>query len=299
VESIVQRSRTAAGSGPRKRTGRRPAGQRSASARPDSVAYPDPAHVPDWSPETLALLEDLTPLQRAFIEWYVSGCSAAEAYRKASGRDPGPSARNNGAQLLNKPHVRTAVAAAMRDRNVGARYDREWLLQKLYAVVCRCERSDRIGDMNVLIAAIRTMARIQGELQPLSRRRAIPRTQPVIVTAAQRGCRERIEEILRDADACAATRRATATASPTEVKSAGTAVVGEVASLPAPVTTCPPATTGAGSPPTRPAPNSDIELAVAEDFGEGSPTFVSNTLGAWITPYRRMAPGGGFMGVRG
>src|SRR5262245_41459721 len=104
--------------------------------------------------------------------------------------------------------------------------------------------------------------------------------------------------MLREADALAASNRAKATAGPPEGKSGGTAAVGAVASQPAPVTACPPATTRAGPSPTRLAPNSDIELPVAEDFGEGSPAFVSNHLGAWVTPYHRMAPGGGFMRVR-
>src|SRR5688500_12798450 len=113
---------------------------------PESVAYPDPSQVPDWSPETAALLADLTPLQSAFVQFMATGVTAAEAYRRARGRDPGPTARNNASQLANKPHVRAAVTAALRDRNFGARCDREWMLQRLYALVCRCEMSDRVGE---------------------------------------------------------------------------------------------------------------------------------------------------------
>ena len=169
--ATVPRRRRPAAARPARRAGAAPGGA-------ELVAYPDAASVPDWSPETVTLLEDLTPLQRTFVEWYVTGSTAAEAYRKASGRDPGPTARNNGSQLLNKPRVRVAVAAAMRDRNFDARSDREWMLMNLRAVVEHCSGSGRVEDMNSLIAAIRLMARLQGELQPLSRRRALPPPEP-------------------------------------------------------------------------------------------------------------------------
>src|SRR4029077_2369315 len=124
---------------------------RPAQARLDAVAYPNPAEVPDWTAETAALLDDLTPLQSAFVQWMATGRTAAEAYRLAAGRDPGPTARNNAAQLARKPHVRAALTAALRDRNVGARCDGEWVLQKLFAVVERCERSGRTRELYPMI----------------------------------------------------------------------------------------------------------------------------------------------------
>src|SRR4051794_11343315 len=111
-------------------------------------AFPDSADVPDWSADTLACLTDLTPLERAFTEWYSTGLNAAEAYRKAVGRPPGKAgdaAAQMGYKLRNRPRVKVAIAAALGDRNVGARMDREWLLQKLYLAVCRIEELDTPG----------------------------------------------------------------------------------------------------------------------------------------------------------
>jgi len=278
MKSVHDRARTAAGPRRDSAAGRRRS--RPAPAQPDP-SYPRPADVPDWSPATATLLDDLSALQRAFVEWYTAGCSAAEAYRKASGRDPGPTARNNGAQLLNKPHVRVALAAALRDRNAGARCDREWLLQKLYAIVERCDRSGRVADMNALIGAIRLMARIQGELQPLSRRRALP-PPPEVETTNIRRFRERIEAIRREADAQAAANRA--------AKAAGDHpdAVQKPASPPAGPATADP-------PPPPPAPPADPSTPPCRDVvGLPSPT------PPWVPPCRvsgrgRLEPP--FMGV--
>jgi hypothetical protein len=251
VETEVLRQRATGRLSPDLRSRRRWSDTRPITVPSDPIAYPAPADTPDWSPETLALLDDLTPLQRAFVEWYASGCSAAAAYRKASGRDPGPTARNNGAQLLNKPHVRVAVAAALRDRNVGARCDREWMLQKLYEVAEQCERSGRVADMNALIGALRLMARLQGELQPLSRRRALPPPPEPPESPAQRRCRERIEEYMREADARAAADRAAKAAGDRSHAAQQSAAPPANAATADPPTMAPPQTVGQVSPPVR------------------------------------------------
>ena len=136
--------------------------------RAEEVSGP-PALTPSCPPGRLI---PLTPPQRAFVEWYSTGSSAAEAYRKASGRDPGPTARNNGAQLLHKPHVRVAVAAALRDRNVGARCDREWKVRRLRAAIERCAADPRISAQAAVGTLVMQMAKLQGELPPRSGRRA-------------------------------------------------------------------------------------------------------------------------------
>src|SRR5947209_11748801 len=130
----------------------------TARERPTPPAATRTSDGPDWSAETLAVLDDLTPLRRSFVEWYVAGLCGAEAYRRASGRDPGAGARNNAAQLLRRADVRAAIAVATRDRNVGARRDREWMLEHLRATVEYCRHSFRAADQGTLVAALALMA---------------------------------------------------------------------------------------------------------------------------------------------
>src|SRR5687768_8747474 len=110
---------------PSKPTGRQPS--RRSPRRPssaDQVRLPPPNSVVDWSPPTLALLGQLTPLEQGLVQWMAAGCSAAEAYRRTTGNDS-MSARQSAYQVRSRPAVRAALAAALADRNLGARLDRE------------------------------------------------------------------------------------------------------------------------------------------------------------------------------
>jgi Terminase small subunit len=177
------------------------------TARQPQAAHRAPADVPDWSQETLDLLARLTPLERGFVEHYASGCNGAEAYRRASGREAGAdtdTSRQLAYKIKNRPRVRAALQAALADRNVGARVDREWIIQKLHSIVCKCEESGSVRAMNTLATAIRLMARVQGELDG-------SRQPPPSAQAGGPGhVRRRIEEIIADVERLAAERRAEA-----------------------------------------------------------------------------------------
>jgi hypothetical protein len=82
----------------------------------------------DWTLATRALLDALSPLQRAWVEWRADRLTGAEAYRRAAGRDPGVGARNNSRQIAVKAGVREALAAALGERAAGARVEWDRLL---------------------------------------------------------------------------------------------------------------------------------------------------------------------------
>lgn len=130
------------------------------------VTCPLPSHVPDWSDETMALMEELTPLQQTFVAWIVAGKNMTEAYRLASGRmDATSQAVCPIAHNLKKiPKVKAAIAAAIRDRNFGARMDREWMLMKCMAQIEECEKSTDIRRKNAIPQLIRLVAELKGEI---------------------------------------------------------------------------------------------------------------------------------------
>lgn len=130
---------------------------------PIAVTYPDPAVVPDWTESTLILLAGLTPLERAVVEWVATGCSAADAYRRATKRET-DTAKQNAYDIRHRPTVAAAIQSALKDRNVGARCDREWKLAKLQAAIAKCEASDHPLAPGTLGKLVKTMAELQGEI---------------------------------------------------------------------------------------------------------------------------------------
>jgi hypothetical protein len=56
------------------------------------------------------------------------------------------------------------LAAALRDRNVGARVDREWLLMKLFTLVAECEQRGTPRTTRRLVEVIQLIAKMQGWL---------------------------------------------------------------------------------------------------------------------------------------
>jgi hypothetical protein len=102
------------------------------------------------------------------VEHFTSTLNAAEAYRKASGRDAesGPDAsRQLGHKIRVRPRVQLAIESALKDRNSDARCDRQWLLAKLLAIIDKCDESNQPGALNTLIEAITLIAKIKGELR--------------------------------------------------------------------------------------------------------------------------------------
>jgi hypothetical protein len=168
----------------------------------DSVRYPTAAEVPDWSPATLAAFEGLTKLERAFVEWYVAGKNAAEAYRLARGADESDAeqdySRQYGYAIQSRPRVKAAVEAGLKDRNFGARSDLEWKLAKLRAAIEKCERSNDIKAQVALGGLIHKMAELQGEVRP---------TGETDGGDQRGGVRVRILEILADADRLVGSRK--------------------------------------------------------------------------------------------
>ena len=121
---------------------------------------------PEWSPQTLAFLAKLTPLERRFTEWYAAGYSGAEAYRRATNRrrSQDDAARQQAFKIRTRPRVAAAIQAALNDQPVGARCDREWLLAKLRAIVEEAADSRSPSASSTALTAITLMARIQGNL---------------------------------------------------------------------------------------------------------------------------------------
>lgn len=149
------------------KAGRAAAPRRAAPPKEAAVvAYPDAAAVPDWSEKTLALLERLTPLERAFVEWGATGMSAAEAYRKAAGSESG-FAKQSAYHIRHRPPVAAALHAALKDRNVGARCDREWKLAKLRGAIEACALDEKNPKSQAAVGKlVMQMAQLQGEVGP-------------------------------------------------------------------------------------------------------------------------------------
>ena len=145
---------------------------RRPAASPDlSALHPEPdpdfpdllGNTPDWSEPTLKLLSELSPLERRFVEFFATGRSAAESYRLATGIAR-PSARQQAHKIRVRPHVQAAIAAAMGDRNLSCRLDREWMLQRLQRQIEECEESPKYSDKRLLLDAIMAVAKLQGYL---------------------------------------------------------------------------------------------------------------------------------------
>ncbi len=134
-----------------------------AEAGAAGVAYPPRG--PEWSPETLDLLAALTPLERAWVEWFASCNNSIQAYRLATGRtdDEGMS-RTNGAQIKRRPRVRAAVAAALKDRSAAPLMDRGYKLDVLQEEIEAARRSSDPRAKARLPKLIEVAAKLQGEI---------------------------------------------------------------------------------------------------------------------------------------
>ena len=126
--------------------------------------------VPEWSPETQAALEELTPDEQRFVEYYTMGCNAAECYRRIRGveyndRDSDRT-RIQGYKIRTRPRVDAAIKLAMKDAAFGAGMDREWMLQRLRVAV---ERAEACGGHNAQLVVgelIDRIAKLKGEYLP-------------------------------------------------------------------------------------------------------------------------------------
>lgn len=82
----------------------------------------------------------LNPKQQKFVEFYLGGLSATEAYVKAGYKATGKSAGNNASRLLENAGVKQAVAAARERANQTQGITAEW-----YAARVKLE-SEREGE---------------------------------------------------------------------------------------------------------------------------------------------------------
>lgn len=112
------------------------------------------------------MLEALKPAHRIFVEWMSTGISAAEAYRKAFGDVESASACACNL-MRDTPGVKEAITACLKDRNFGAKCDREWKLQKLKALIELCENSPWPADRATAGKLVMDMAKLQGEITHL------------------------------------------------------------------------------------------------------------------------------------
>jgi hypothetical protein len=122
-----------------------------------------PTDTPDWSPETLALMSGLLPVERAFVEWSSTGITAAEAYRRATGSESAV-VRQFAYRMRSRPRVKAAMDAAVSDRNFGARVDREYLLMRLYWAVERLREENTPRAGLGIARLVKLVAQLQGEL---------------------------------------------------------------------------------------------------------------------------------------
>lgn len=138
------------------------------STRPEAEAGPElayPPRGPEWSPETLDLFSCLTPLERAWVEWFVSCNNSIQAYRLATGRqdDEGIS-RTNGAQIKRRPRVQAAVAAALKDRSAAPLMDRGYKLEVLQEEIEAARRSADPKAKARIPKLVEVAAKLQGEI---------------------------------------------------------------------------------------------------------------------------------------
>mgnify|MGYP001599044913 CR=1 FL=1 len=61
-----------------------------------------------------------------------------------------------------KPHIDQAIQACMKDRNFGAKCDREWKIRKLKAIIELCEGNPLFA--NKAASSIKLLAELQGEI---------------------------------------------------------------------------------------------------------------------------------------
>jgi hypothetical protein len=99
------------------------------------------------------------------------------------------------------------VDAGLKDRNLAGLLDRGWMLLKVRAVIEECAEMRTPAAGKTLIAAIRLMAQLQGEL-PFGRQGCRRPAEALSQPAGQSAAMERIKEILADANRLAAARAA-------------------------------------------------------------------------------------------
>jgi hypothetical protein len=134
-------------------------------------------HEPKWSPQTLALLAALRPLERRFVEYYTSGCSGAESYRRASGRVVGEgvkAARQHAYKVRRRPRVAIALRAMLSEQSIAARCDEVWLMSRLRECVEDPRNSKTVSGRRIALNALRQMSRIQREIEARLSARRLP-----------------------------------------------------------------------------------------------------------------------------
>jgi hypothetical protein len=139
-------------------------------------------------------------LERAFVEWFASGLSAAAAVRKAAGRDAGPApdaSRQQGYKLRARPRVKAAIEACLADRTAAARLDREWLLQKLLAYIDDCEQRGSPRATRRLIEALQLVGKLQGWLGNGRRSSSSSTRRPTVASEPSR----RLDDLIAKAQA--------------------------------------------------------------------------------------------------
>lgn len=157
------------------------------------IVFPDTNMIWEWSWKASQALKKLTVLQRSFVEWYTTGCGAAEAYRRASGRrNLGATARRNADILKNRKEVGEAIELCLRDKSVPSRIDRAVRIKALEASMMRCqEKRDEKG----VIRAVELLSRLHGDL--------VERTEVTVMTDGQAAALKRFNAALEQAKSLA------------------------------------------------------------------------------------------------
>lgn len=131
-------------------------------ADPDGWHRPEGHQIPEWSPETLKAFGPLTPLERAFVEWFTVCNQSQQAWRMATGRlNEDNLSRNNSYCIRHRPRVKAAIDLALRDRAVGPLMDRAY---KLTMIREKLEEF-RLSKDPKLLAQIPKLLKLAAELQ--------------------------------------------------------------------------------------------------------------------------------------
>src|SRR5262245_10399546 len=100
--------------------------------------------VPDWSPTTRVALQALSIVERRFAEGVAGGLSAAESYRRATGKSGRTQALYQSAyRLRHRLDVAAAIKLCVEDVSVRHWAERLEMMQSLRWAISRAETTNR------------------------------------------------------------------------------------------------------------------------------------------------------------
>jgi hypothetical protein len=120
--------------------------------------------VPQWSPATLALLDQLRPVERMFAQWVAAGLTSTAALRRAAGRTTRGLAQSAN-RMRRRPDLRAAIDACLKDASVGPRVSRAWLMDRLLIALGKAESAPGPRAAATTVRCVTLLARLQGDME--------------------------------------------------------------------------------------------------------------------------------------